>query len=449
MDTWITRSRKFAVTLAVAGLLLAPSGARAGCYFDWDGSDAVFDNQFGHMLELTESVAVSPDGNYVYATSRNDDAVTVFSRNTTTGDLTFVQAKQDGVSGVDGLNGASGITISSDGAYVYVAGRVDDAVAIFSRNSSTGQLTYISNVKDGVGGVDGLNGAVSIALDPGEDCAYVAGTDDNAVAVFNRNTSTGALTYVEAEKDEMGAPVVHGLNGASAVISSSDGNQVYASSSTDDSVVVLARESPASNCRIMYSADFKDGTGGVDGLNGAISLTLSPDQAHLYVAGQVDDKVARFSRNSSTGALTFGGVTSGIDGATGIAIASDNVRVFVTSRSDNSVRLYRRDTSTGVLTIDETKTDGSGTVDGLGGAHGIALTSGHIYVTGDTDDAVAWFQEFDDNGDTCNDSNACTSGEVCDGAGNCGSGTCLTGQTGCACPGGTCVSDETGCFCQS
>jgi hypothetical protein len=77
-------------------------------------------------------VDVSPDGKHVYVTGFNDDAVAVFSRNTATGALTFVEFQQDGVGGVDGLDGAAGVDISPDGKHVYVTGAGDDAVAVFS-----------------------------------------------------------------------------------------------------------------------------------------------------------------------------------------------------------------------------------------------------------------------------------------------------------------------------
>ena len=78
-------------------------------------------------------VAVSPDGQHVYVTGGDDDAVAVFSRNATTGELTFVDAEFDDVGGVDGLYRAFGVTVSPDGQHVYVTGGDDDAVAVFSR----------------------------------------------------------------------------------------------------------------------------------------------------------------------------------------------------------------------------------------------------------------------------------------------------------------------------
>jgi 6-phosphogluconolactonase (cycloisomerase 2 family) len=74
---------------------------------------------------------LSPDGKHLYATSAGDDAVAVFSRDSTTGALTYVEMQQDGVGGVDGLESAGYVTLSPDGKHLYATGWLDDAVAVF------------------------------------------------------------------------------------------------------------------------------------------------------------------------------------------------------------------------------------------------------------------------------------------------------------------------------
>ena len=56
------------------------------------------------------------------------------------------------------------VTLSSDGNHAYVTGQSDDAVSWCERNASTGALTYGGMLKDGVNGVDGLDGANSLTL---------------------------------------------------------------------------------------------------------------------------------------------------------------------------------------------------------------------------------------------------------------------------------------------
>ena len=105
--------------------------------------------------------------------------------------LTFVEFRRDGFGGVDGLRGAYSVMLSPDGKYLYAAGLDDDAVAVFSRDSTTGVLTFVEVQRDGVGGVDGLLLAQSVTVSPDGKHLYAAGANDDAVAVFSRDSTAG------------------------------------------------------------------------------------------------------------------------------------------------------------------------------------------------------------------------------------------------------------------
>ena len=216
-----------------------------------------------------------------------------FSRNPATGALSFVEFKQDGVEGVDGLDGAIGVTISPDVKHLYAAGYFDDAVAAFSRNPTTGTLNFVELKKDGVGGVDGLDGGWSVTISLGGKHLYAASDLDKALAVFSRNTTTGELTFVEMHKD--GSGLIDGLAGAASVIVSPNGNQVYVAGTIDKTVTMFSRNSATGELTIEQIC--RDGVGGVDGLDGASSIAISPDEKRLYASARDDDAVAVFSRS--------------------------------------------------------------------------------------------------------------------------------------------------------
>src|SRR5439155_2088796 len=100
-----------------------------------------------------------------------------------------------------GLNAAVAVAVSSDGQNVYTVGQTDSAIGVFQRNTMTGQLTFLEAQQDGVGGVDGVGGARAVVVSPDGNNVYAAGAGDNAVAVFGRNTMTGGLTFTSLQRE--------------------------------------------------------------------------------------------------------------------------------------------------------------------------------------------------------------------------------------------------------
>ena len=112
--------------------------------------------------------------------------------------LAVQQNLRDGVNGITGLTGASGIAISSDQQFVYVTGAADNAVSAFQ--FSNGTLTEMGTYIQGVHGANGLIGASAVALLDTNFGHFlvVTGTTSNALAVFQRDPTTGALLFVQS-----------------------------------------------------------------------------------------------------------------------------------------------------------------------------------------------------------------------------------------------------------
>jgi DNA-binding beta-propeller fold protein YncE len=347
-------------------------------------------------LEGAVGIAVSPDGEQVYVAGNDDDAVVVFARDAATGSLSYVQTKRDAGGLADGLAGARAVVVSPDGANVYVAGHDDNAVSMPSRNPANGALTNLGMVQDGVGGVDGLGGPQGLALSPGGEHLYVASEAEDAVAIFRRDGISGTLSYAGVVRRSNTGDVA--LDGAYAVAISPDGKHVYVPGCYDDTVALFTRNSTTG--LLTYVGRLTDGFAGIDGLNGANSVAISPDGASVYVAGREDDAVAIFSRNEANGALTYLGMVKdgvggvdGLDGARAVVVSPDGSQVYVASQLDDALAVFARDPGTGLLTFVKAHKDGQGGVDGLNTADGLAVSpdGAHIYVAGYGDDAVAVF----------------------------------------------------------
>jgi 6-phosphogluconolactonase (cycloisomerase 2 family) len=360
-------------------------------------TEAVFDGAGGvDGLAGATEIAVSPDGGHCYVSGWFDDSLVTFSRDSATGTLSFVQVQFDDTAGADGLYGAWSVLVSADGAYVYASGEYDNALGVFSRDSASGQLTFIEAQRNQYDGADGLFGVVDVTVSPDGNHLYAAGYDEDSVAVFARDNITGQLTFIEVLED--GVNGVDGLSRAHALTVSPDGAHLYAVGYGEDAVVVFDRD--AATGRLTFVQVHKDGAGGVDGLDGARAVAVSPDGAHVYVAGYMEDAVAVFSRNSTTGELSFVEVqrdnangVDGLDGVRGLALASDGGYLYASGRSDSAVAVFSRNAATGQLTFVEMQKDGVGGVDGLYGARAVAVSAdgGSLYAMGHYDNAVAVF----------------------------------------------------------
>lgn len=283
-------------------------------------------------------VAVSPDGANVYTAAQGDDAVAVFVRDPGTGALTWLEAHVDGVAGVDGLARVTAVMVSHDGNNVYAAAIDDDAIAVFSRDPATGRLTFMEAQVNEVGGVHHLNSPVGLAMDRQGAHVYAAALWSNAVTVFARDSSSGALTFA-------GYFVHADLQGCNDVAVAPDGSSVYASSPFANSLLVLARD-PATGL-LSHLETHSDGVAGVTGLAGAKGVIVDPGGRFVAVLGSDADAISVFRRDPADGRLTFAGAEfDGVDGVDGLAkpaygcVGPYGGTVYAASWDDDAISVF-------------------------------------------------------------------------------------------------------------
>ena len=120
------------------------------------------------------NLAVGPDGSMAYGTAWSSSAIVIFDRNVSTGQLTQRAgtagcASEDGSSGqcldVRAIGLADAVAISGDGKQVYVGGW-SGGIAVFDRNTATGALTQKAGTAGcftADGSLNGVAGACSTA----------------------------------------------------------------------------------------------------------------------------------------------------------------------------------------------------------------------------------------------------------------------------------------------
>jgi 6-phosphogluconolactonase (cycloisomerase 2 family) len=230
-----------------------------GCVSDHDSGAPGCARRHGGLGDPL-AIAVSSDGRSVYATSLSDNAIVRFHRNLKTGSLLAKSCVEDEDVGPDdcaatapGLEGATGVAVSSDGKSVYVTGSSDETVVTFHRAKHSGALSGASCIDDNDTGpgtcaqsADGLRDANSITLGPEGKTAYVAGEFDHAISIFKRNKSSGALTPTSciADNDDNPEPCFQAADGMrvlAATAISSDGKSLYSAAFSDDAIARFKR----------------------------------------------------------------------------------------------------------------------------------------------------------------------------------------------------------------
>jgi cysteine-rich repeat protein len=414
--------RKLIGVLSLASVLVLPTLAYAQ-----RSSGLLFVDLAVSTVVKSEFVTVSPDGGHVYSVSSSLFLET-FARDPLTGQLTSIDVERDGEDGVDGLRRPRSIAVSPDSSHVYVASESDDSVAVFERNAGDGMLTFVEVQEDGVGGVDGIDGAQSVTVSPDGKHVYVAAESDNALAVFSRDAITGELTFVEAEFDNSGG--VDGLDHASFVTVSPDGASVYAAGRRDSGMVVFSRNAATGELTFVeFLPAILDGP--PQGLRRVNGIVVSPDGKHVYTAGRTEDTVGVFARDVITGELSFIEVqedrvngVEGLETVRAVAVSPDGAHVYAAGSSDDAVVIFHRDASTGTLRFVDRLVDG---VDGAGGldvveALAVSPDGLHIYGAGGSDGIPVLGQ------DTCG-SGELTGDEQCDDGNAAGGDGCAAGCT--------------------
>lgn len=327
-----------------------------------------------------DELAISPDGKNGYLIIRffgpdlERGGVYTYDRNPTTGSLVqkqgtagcIAQGRRKGCVGGRALRDGSDIVASPDGRNVYAA--TEDAIAIFDRDPTTGELTQPAGAAGCITSKRNKKNPTcaqarglfsgGIATSPDGMNVYVGG---DSLAVFDRDPTTGALT----QKPGSGGA----KRAAGDVIVSPDGKNVYAVTFEPDGIETFDRD-PATGAlaRIPGRAGCvsEKRQGGCRRGRELIvfGLSISPDGRSVYGAGsrgpgQGDYGVVTILDRLPDGTLAqkkgragcfamFGGEgdgcarTESISEATDSTVSADGKRVYVFSYFATSAEIFIR-----------------------------------------------------------------------------------------------------------
>lgn len=315
------------VYVAAAGSGLAAfsrnprSGAlrQTGCHVDAPAQTRCSD---AAALGAPTAVAVSPDGEHVYVTSRGSHAVGTFARDAESGSLTQVGCVSG--SGSDGactngtaLGNPSAVAVSPDGRNVYVTtAKPFNGLLTFAREPATGLLTQLGCVQatPPPGGTcadgRGLGDATGVVVSPDGRHVYVSAIDSSAINTFVRRAdgSVEQRQCIAEFSEERGCRVGQLLAFATAVAITSDGRSVLVTDAAGSGLSVYSRNGRSGRLRLrscIVEAEAFEPDEEEDaavpcspgrGLFGAKGLALSPDDENAYVASDTGSALGIFTQ---------------------------------------------------------------------------------------------------------------------------------------------------------
>ncbi len=302
--------------------------------------------------------------------------------------LTFNGEYRQGVGGVAGLDGIVTVAQSPDGKQVYVSALgANGGLTTFDRDQSTGKLLFNQTAK--IASYD----LVNLAFSADAKHLYATTLLDKLV-VLERDTNTGKLSLKTTISD------VPGLVNTFLVTVSTDGKHVYVlsrHSSGSDVLAAFARD--ANSGELSSIAQYFDNVGDVRGLAKASAMVISPDGKSVYVTSSVANSITLFNRDAATGAVTFAEQLShatpgvaGLLGASDAQISADGKQVYVTSAGDNALVAFNRDVVTGRLSLADVHDSGKNPA--LVGAQSIGLghDGAYIFVAATLSDAISVYK---------------------------------------------------------
>ena len=411
------------VSLQPSGMLtMMEHAVPTGVYFDSPETDG-----------LAEASDVAVSGDLLFVTGPLDDALSVWRVNYAAGTLSQTAVYQDSgvpagdrIENVDGLfnglAGASGIAVSGDGELLFVTEQSlfgDDSLSVWRVNAEAGTLSQTARYEDGIGGINGLDGASDVAVSGDGELLFVtAGVIDHALSVWRVNAEAGTLSQTARYEDRNMMGGINGLTGASGVAVSGDGELLFVTAGLTDHALSVWRVNAEAGT-LSQTALYEDGIRGIDGLFGATDVAVS-DGLLFVTAGFSDDALSVWRVNAEAGTLSqtalyqdsgvpesrrigrVDGRVDGLGGAFRVAVGGD--LLFVTGRTDSALSVWRVNAEAGTLSqtalyqdsgLNPTDTRYSaevdGRIDGLSGAFRAAVGGDLLFVTGFEADALsAW-----------------------------------------------------------
>lgn len=331
---------------------------------NYSSEETYDDTIFGHLTSNVDSVVMSADGHYAYAVSYTNSVVTVFSI-ADDGTIALVQNLHNSdlaESLTDGLNKVSLVQFSSDQSHVYVYSEANQTLLTFTRDSSSGELTYSGQTDLSAT----LNGQTIDDLQESNGYLYAS----VGSSIYALQSADSGVTFTVLDTETNGENGVAGISDNTSMTFSADGSLLFVSSSNGD-VEVLSIFS-VSNGALTY-------VGSVTGAesNYIQSVVVSDDASVIYLLRYNGDErevltITQDTSSTSEHSYSLKATETVASDVSQLVLSEDGSTLFTFGTSVTAYHLN----SDGTLASSTTMDSSSGRLNG--GVTSVAYANGEI-----------------------------------------------------------------------
>ncbi|MBN3063413.1 beta-propeller fold lactonase family protein [Pectobacterium aquaticum] len=299
-------------------------------------------------LGTVTAASRTTDGLALYV-SDDKGAIALFQRDANSGELTYVRT----FAAAEGVTGISRLQVSADGSSVYALGNGNNAIIWFSRDTE-GNLIHKETLSEGE--TDRFEGSLwnSVDITLSEDGKTLYLINGYNIVWFNRDTATGALTYVKALGGDMNKPPY--LWAPTSILSRGNLLFVTTDPSNGSTLIAYQRDGGGNLKPLGYIRNFTDAAGNIVAFSGLTQLTVSADGRSIFVANA--EHIDAFSLDTATGTFTHLARVAAEGTVSDIALSAD-ARVLYVTQSDGALTRYVLNDQT-LTKLDTLKNAGTG-----------------------------------------------------------------------------------------
>ncbi len=234
------------------------------------------------------SLRISPNGKFLYISNFNNNNISAFSVDTSSGNLTEVSG-----SPFPCPSQPYGMEIDAQSKYLMVANRLDNSVSVYSINDINGVITNISNSPFSAITSDMTTNPlpVSVTIDPAFKYLVTSNIQNGTSSIFSIDQSSGKLTLSSALQT--------GCYTKGAAFHPS-GSYLYTLQYTCNTITCATFNRNNGSAIVITSPSIQTGSA-------PQTIAVSSNGKYLFCSNYNDSTISVFSINSSTGIATIAG----------------------------------------------------------------------------------------------------------------------------------------------